>query len=141
MYYDDKMVAVLEKMYTRPKSMIPESIESQGKALDHISTSERNKIIREFHKYKELGGNKKLAKKEQGLTIVNHALQQCGFYLELVPGDIMIGPKNQRLLPFCRTAQNAEDDGITIENSRVAFVWENLGSDNNPSYEILAYLS
>jgi hypothetical protein len=136
MYYDDKMVSVLEKMYTRTEAVIP-----QGKALDHISESERNQIVRAFHQHKELGGNKKLPKKEQGLTIINNALQQCGFYLELVAGDIILGPKGQRMLPFCRTAQNAEDDGITIENSRVVFVWENLANADNPSYEILAYLS
>lgn len=140
MYYSDKMVSVLEKMYTRPQQ-VTESTMSMGKALDHISEPERNKVVREFHKHKELGGNKKLPKKEHGLTIINNALQQCGFYLELVAGDIILGPKGQRLLPFCRTAANAEDDGITIENSRVVFVWENLGSSENPSYEILAYLS
>ena len=136
-YYNKKMTSIMDRIY----APVNESTLSRGKALDHISDTDRKKIYSAFHRHPELGGNKKLENKEKALNIINDELQSCGFYLELVTGDILLGPKGSRLLPFCRSGANAEDDGILIENSRISFNWENLGTWEDPSYEVVVYLS
>lgn len=89
-----------------------------------ITPSERRKIGSQIYKFPVLGGNIKVSKPSEALAFLHRALHAVGFELDMVTGDILLGDKGSRLLPFSRTPVNPSDDGESIENSRISFTWE-----------------
>jgi hypothetical protein len=104
-----------------------------------ISSAERSKLANAFHKFPELGGNKKLESLGQGLSIIHKCLDEFGFELDMVTGDMLLGQSGSRNLPYRRKDPNG--NSREIENSRIAFSWTNLGDEFNKRYEIIAYPS
>lgn len=125
----------------QPISMIKEKSDETK-----ITTSERNKISAAFAKV-GLDGNGRFEKKEQGLAAVTSVLDQMGFQLDMVSGDMIMGDKGNRTFIFRRKNDPGQDpfsEKPEISNSRIAFVWENMGSsspDASSRFEILAYAS
>jgi len=114
-----------------------------------LTNSERKKIGAAFTKA-GLDGNGRFEKKEHGLSAITDALSSLGFELNMVSGDLIMGDKGQRNLPFRRANDPGADpftDKPEIENSRIVFVWERMDGptfqySNAPSkFEILAYAS
>jgi len=99
-----------------------------------------------LHRSNILGGNTKVDSISKGLLEVGNALESCGFNLQMVTGDMILGPQGNILLPFSRKGENPFVDGPEIENSRISFTWENLekvedGFQVKKRYEIIAYLT
>jgi hypothetical protein len=76
--------------------------------MGRINAAERKKISNELHKYPVLGGNEKVHKPSEALKYVTKALDAAGFQLEMVTGDILLGDKGQRLLPFRRESSRVQ---------------------------------
>lgn len=116
---------------------------TEAGAVNKLSTGERNKLTAAFAKLK-LDGNGRFPKKEHGLQAVSQALSLYGFQLDMVSADLIMGDKGSRNFIF-RRANAAGQDPFTeqpeIENSRIVFTWENLGTPENPKFEILVYAS
>ena len=112
-----------------------------------LSKKERIKITNQIHGSKMLGGNMKVDSISKGLHEVGNILNSCGYNLEMVTGDMIMGEKGNILLKFSRKTDNPFIEGIEIENSRISFAWENLelpdkdGFQSKKKYEILAYLT
>jgi hypothetical protein len=70
-----------------------------------INASDRKKISDEMHKYPVLGGNEKVHNPDKAIKYVAKALDDAGFSLDMVTGDILLGDKGQRLLPFSKAPQ------------------------------------
>lgn len=106
-----------------------------------IKSSDRAKISNALHTKPELGGTIKLDKKEKALTIINDVLSKIGYQLDMVSGDILLGDKGTRLLPYRRQIKSEDPftEGPEIENSRISFTWENLGTPEQKKFEIIAY--
>ena len=132
------------------KNLIKECIKEILKENDGytLKSPERIKINNKFHSYGELGGNIKLDKKEKALSIITKILNDFGFSLDMVSGDMLMGEKGNRLLTF-RVNTSGEDqfsEGLEVTNSRVSFTWENmerpqLDSGKSPRWEVIAYLT
>jgi hypothetical protein len=94
-----------------------------------------------------LGGNLKVDSISKGLQEVGNILDSCGYNLEMVTGDMIMGEKGSILLKFSRKTDNPFIEGVEIENSRISFSWENIespdkdGFQSKKKYEILAYLT
>lgn len=94
-----------------------------------------------------LGGNMKVDSISKGLHELGNILDSCGYNLEMVTGDMIMGEKGNILLKFSRKTDNPFIEGVEIENSRISFAWENLelpdkdGFQSKKKYEILAYLT
>lgn len=104
-----------------------------------ITASERRKLSNAFHKYPELEGNKKVESLGQGLSVIHMCLDDLGFELDMVTGDMLLGQSGSRNFTYRRkdpTGMSKE-----IENSRIVFTWTNLGDEFNKRYEIVAYPS
>ena len=112
-----------------------------------INKKERIKITNHIHSSKMLGGNLKVDSISKGLQEVGNILDSCGYNLEMVTGDMIMGEKGSILLAFSRKTDNPFIEGVEIENSRISFSWENLespdkdGFQSKKKYEILAYLT
>lgn len=111
-----------------------------------LTKKERIRIQSAFHKNKILGGNIKVDSKGKALQEIGKELSRCGFTLDMVTGDLILGPQGMRLLPFSRKSKNPYIEGTPIENSRISFTWENLEPldgtvEVKKSYEIIAYLT
>jgi hypothetical protein len=113
-----------------------------------LTQQERTKINNKFHSKGELGGNIKLDKKEKALTTINLILNEFGFELDMVTGDILMGEKGGRLLTF-RKKTSGEDpfsEGPEVINSKISFNWENMErpqmeSNKFPRWEVVAYVT
>jgi hypothetical protein len=106
---------------------------------NRIISGERTKLSNAFHKYPELGGNKKLDSLGQGISIISKCLDELGYELDMVTGDILLGQSGTRNLSYRRKDRNGMSK--EIENSRIVFTWTNLGDEFNKRYEIIAYPS
>ena len=112
-----------------------------------ISKKERIKITNSINGSKMLGGNLKVESISKGLQEVGNILDSCGYNLQMVTGDMIMGEKGSILLAFTRKTDNPYVEGVEIENSRISFSWENLelpdkdGFQSKKKYEILAYLT
>lgn len=100
-----------------------------------ITTKERTAITRELLTKDVLRGIDRTKTKGQAINVIAQCLEKCGFELNLVTGDILLGPHNTRHLSFAR-----RDCGESIENSSVVFVWEELNKSGSLT-EFIAYLS
>jgi hypothetical protein len=112
-----------------------------------INKKDRIKITNHIHGSKMLGGNLKVDSISKGLHEVGNILDSCGYNLEMVTGDMIMGEKGSILLKFSRKTDNPFIEGVEIENSRISFSWENIespdkdGFQSKKKYEILAYLT
>lgn len=98
-----------------------------------LTITERTAITRQLLTKDVLRGIDRTKTKGQALNIIGDCLNKCGFELGLVSGDIILGDRGQRILPFNRA--NCDN---SIENSGIVFVWEKTG---NNSMEFIVYLS
>ena len=120
---------------------------SQPNGSPNLNKKERIKIQTSIHKNKMLGGNLKIDSKSKALWEVGKVLSSCGFTLDMVTGDQILGPKGNVLLSFSRKSKNPYIAGTEIENARISFTWENLepldasGAELKKNYEIIAYLT
>jgi hypothetical protein len=115
-----------------------------------LSARERRKLNNDIHREPVLGGNEKVARLGQALTVLSGVLSKNGFVLDMVPGDLLMGPKGSRALSFRRAlpeGSDAFDEGQEVD-SRVSFNWENLNASSSSSrmfddkrYEVIAYLT
>ena len=103
---------------------------------DKISNSERTKISAAFSKA-GVDGNGRFNNASKGISAVSVALDSVGFNLDMVSGDIILGDKGNRLLPYRRKTTDSNIESPEIKNSRIAFNWEKLGD----KFEIQCYAS
>lgn len=131
------------------KQLIKEVIE-EVQLESKLTASEKKKISNEMHKYKELGGTVKVPKLGVALNKIQMALDAAGFQLDMVSGDMLMGNKGNRLLPFRRksTSDDPYSEGSAIENSRINFTWEITDARanapllvGNQSYEVISYVT
>jgi hypothetical protein len=139
-----KKKVVAEKVEDSEKVKKP-SVDTEPQS-NTINKKERIKIQNALHRSNILGGNTKVDSISKGLLEVGNALESCGFNLQMVTGDMILGPQGNILLPFSRKGENPFVDGPEIENSRISFTWENLekvedGFQAKKRYEIIAYLT
>lgn len=110
-----------------------------------ITPKERNIIRKSMDKYPELKGNKKYDReggKTLAVQLISRCLEEVGFQLDMVTGDMLIGEKGNRLLPYSKVSFEPNTEASPVGNSRINFAWENLsGGKFNPSYEIIAYVT
>ena len=106
----------------------------------NIAASERRKIANEMHKHPELGGNVKVDRLGKALTLIGQALDRAGFQLDMVTGDLLLGDKGQRTLPYSRKSNHPDpfQAGEEVSNSRIAIAWDKLGGN---TYEVVAYVT
>ena len=140
-----KKKVVAEKVEEPKDKKKKDSVEDISQSST-INKKERIKIQNALHKSNVLGGNTKVDSISKGLFEVGNALDACGFNLQMVTGDMILGPKGNILLSFSRKGENSFVDGVEIENSRISFTWENLekvdgGFEGKKRYEIIAYLT
>ena len=140
-----KKKVVSEKVEESKDKKKKDSVEDLSQSST-INKKERIKIQNALHKSNVLGGNTKVDSISKGLFEVGNALDACGFNLQMVTGDMILGPKGNILLSFSRKGENSFVDGVEIENSRISFTWENLekvdgGFEGKKRYEIIAYLT
>ena len=140
-----KKKVVAEKVEETKEKKKKDSVEDLSQSST-INKKERIKIQNALHKSNVLGGNTKVDSISKGLFEVGNALDACGFNLQMVTGDMILGPKGNILLSFSRKGENSFVDGVEIENSRISFTWENLekvdgGFEGKKRYEIIAYLT
>ena len=147
------------------KQLIREVIEEVQ--AGRIDASERRKIANELHKYPVLQGNEKVHKPSEALKYITKALNDAGFQLNMVTGDILLGDKGQRLLSFSRAPNpmyvspemaldagdrsmagslySGSEEGEEITNSRISFAWEvtSVSPTNSleKKFEIVAYVT
>ena len=146
--YEEMMFSLLEKRNEYLEYLYEENEDIQNFVIDspNISKRERIKITNQIHKSKMLGGNLKVDSISKGLHELGNILDVCGFSLDMVSGDMVMGPEGNALLVFRRKTENPFIEGQEIENSRISFTWENLepledGAEIKKRYEILAYLT
>ena len=146
--YEEMIFSILEKRNEYLEYLYEENEDMQNFVIDspNISKRERIKITNQIHKSKMLGGNLKVDSISKGLHELGNILDVCGFSLDMVSGDMVMGPEGNALLTFRRKTDNPFIEGQEIENSRISFTWENLepledGAEIKKRYEILAYLT
>lgn len=110
-----------------------------------ITAKEKKLIAKNLEAFPELKGLKKLESFKSTLGMISKALNDVGFELDMVTGDILLGQKGSRLLTFSRSEVEAFGRILPSEsvvNSRINFTWENLNRDQfDPKYEVIAYLT
>jgi hypothetical protein len=131
---------------TKTENMYGSWAEATGSNPNIISAAERRKINNIIHKRPELGGNVKFPQhggKSKAIGILANALKEAGFVLDMVTGDLLLGDKGSRMLTFRRESTNPDPfiEGEEIKNSAIHFNWENLGTQEDPNFEIVAYAS
>lgn len=146
--YEEMIFSLLEKRNEYLEYLYEENEDIQNFVIDSpkISKKERIKITNQISKSKMLGGNLKVDSISKGLHELGNILDVCGFSLDMVSGDMVMGPEGNALLTFRRKTDNPFIEGQEIENSRISFTWENLepledGAEIKKRYEILAYLT
>lgn len=146
--YEEMISSLLEKRNEYLEYLYEENEDMQNFVIDSpkISKKERIKITNQIHKSKMLGGNLKVDSISKGLHEIGNILDVCGFSLDMVSGDTVMGPEGNALLTFRRKTDNPFIEGQEIESSRISFTWENLepledGVETRKRYEILAYLT
>ena len=132
--------------YKESCKMVSKLLES----AEHIlSIKERRVLNNAIHKEPILGGNQKVRKLGEALNILSRVLSESGFVLDMVPGDLLLGPKGNRTLSFRRALPSGSDvfdEGAEVE-SRISFNWEDLNASDAPrqigekSYEVVVYLT
>jgi len=108
-----------------------------------LTASERRKITGSLGRYKELDGNIKVPSLGEAINKLAAALDEAGFTLEMVSGDILLGDRGNRRLPFMRkppTGSDAFTEGPRVEGCFINFTWENISREGR-SYEVIAYLT
>jgi hypothetical protein len=132
--------------YRESCKMVSRLLES---AENILSIKERRVLNNAIHKEPVLGGNQKVRKLGEALNVLSKVLSENGFVLDMVPGDLLLGPKGNRTLSFRRALPSGSDvfdEGTEIE-SRVSFNWEDLNASDAPrqigekSYEVVVYLT
>jgi hypothetical protein len=116
-----------------------------------LKANERKAINNAIHKREELGGKIKVDSVGQAINILAKVLDDVGYTLGMVSGDLILGDKGSRMLSFSRKSTNPDPqiEGQEITNSRISFNWEvtshNLNSKTpiygDKKYEIVAYAS
>lgn len=115
-----------------------------------LSKREREALSAEIHKNPVLGGNTKVERLGAALAELTKALDAKGFILDMVPGDILMGPKGSRTLSFRRANPPGSDifDEQPEMGSRISFNWEDLNASSSMSrqqdrkrYEVVCYLT
>jgi hypothetical protein len=146
--YEEMMSNLLEKRNEYLENLNEEQEEIMNFSEDSpkLSKRERIKITNQIHKSKILGGNLKIDSISKALHELGNVLDSCGFYLDMVSGDMVDGPEGNALLTFRRKTDNPYIQGTEIESSRISFTWENLepmedGIEIKKRYEIIAYLT
>ena len=146
--YEEMMSNLLEKRNEYLENLFEEQEDMQNFVIDSpkISKRERINITNQISKSKMLGGNLKVKSVGEGLHEIKNILDSCGFNLDMISGDMVMGPEGNALLTFRRKTDNPVIEGQEIENSRISFTWENLepledGAEIKKRYEILAYLT
>lgn len=146
--YEEMISNLLEKRNEYLENLYEKNEDVQNFVIDSpkISKRERINITNQIHKSKMLGGNLKVDSISKGLHELGNILDSCGFSLDMVNGDMVMGPQGNALLTFRRKTDNPFIEGQEIESSRISFTWENLepledGVETKKRYEILAYLT
>lgn len=146
--YEEMISSLLEKRNEYLEYLYEENEDMQNMVIDSpkISKKERIKITNQIQKSKMLGGNLKVDSIGKGLYEIRNILDSCGFSLDMISGDRIMGPEGNVLLRFRRKTENPAIEGQEIESSRISFAWENLepledGIEIKKRYEILAYLT
>jgi len=107
-----------------------------------IKKSEKSKIFDVLKKH-GLDGNGRFGNVSKGIARLSAALQEVGYELNMVTGDILLGEKGSRLLGYRKYSDATQpfEEHPEIVNSRISFNWELLRTDEqgDPVYEILAY--
>jgi hypothetical protein len=145
----DRMEPSKSSLVTTPTDMSPETkvSEDKGKQSSILTAAEKQKINKTLT-HIGLDGNGRFEKVSRGLLYITRGLDAVGFSLDMVSGDIIMGDKGSRMLPFRRKAYEGQDvftENPEIENSRIYITWENLTPprDNQPTsvgnFEIIAY--
>jgi hypothetical protein len=111
-------------------------LKEANSAPDKLVQKERNAIGSAFAKA-GVDGNGRFTSVGKGLSAVAFALDSVGFNLDMVSGDLVLGDKGSRMLPFRRKSPDATVELPEIKNSRIVFNWEKL-EDN---FEIQCYAS
>lgn len=109
-----------------------------------LNARERKAVNATIGARKELDGNIKHTGASKALAVLSSCLDAHGLVLDMVTGDMLMGEKGSRHLTISRRAPEGSDPftpGVQIENSRVCFTWENLGTQFAPRVEVIAYLS
>jgi hypothetical protein len=123
--------------------MVSRLLESSGSIL---STKERRVLNNAIHREPVLGGNKKVRGLGEALNVLSRVLSDNGFVLDMVYGDLLLGPKGSRALSFRRAlppGSDVFDEGMGVD-SRISFNWEDLNASEDPhdkNYEIIVYLA
>lgn len=104
----------------------------------HLTVSERKAITKGILSCDLLRGLDRTKTKGQALGAINAILNEQGFFLNMVPGDIIMGDHGNRSLPFSRQGQDQ-----SIENASITFVWEELSGIKwgAKRWEFIAYVS
>lgn len=103
--------------------------------MNKITAQQIRQIQKATHASRICQGLDKLPNVPKGITEITRILANLNFNLDMVSGDILLGEKGTRLLPFSFA------DG-TSTGKYISFTWENLSNDPfNPRFEIIAYLA
>ena len=109
-----------------------------------IGTPEKNNISKILAKY-GLDGNGRFGNPSKGVSALAKALDEAGFHLGMVSGDILLGDEGSRLLTYHKYSDSTKEfeEHPEVSNSRIAFNWTKLGTDKegNPVFEIQTYPS
>jgi hypothetical protein len=105
-------------------------------APDKLAQKDRNAISSAFTK-SGVDGNGRFTSVGKGISAVASALSSVGFQLDMVSGDLVLGEKGSRMLPFRRKSITDGQEMPEIKNSRIVFNWEKL----NDNFEIQCYAS
>jgi hypothetical protein len=100
--------------------------------MSNICQKHRTTITRKILQSDTLRGLDRNKTKGQAIAEIARALEKAGnFSLDTVTGDILLGDHGCRFLSF-------SENGETVENAAIYFVWEKLDDDRT---EFLAYVS
>ena len=108
-----------------------------------LTSSTRRNLSKAIHASPVLTGNQKVHKPGAAISALAAACTAAGFTLDMVSGDLLLGDKGTRHLPFRAALPEGADpftEGEAVETC-IVFVWENLGRgrDGQPEFEIIAY--
>lgn len=103
-----------------------------------ITARERQSIVSGIHAQPVLTGCDRSWTPAQALTCLTELLWDRGFSLDMATVLPSAG-KGRLSIPFRRSSE--EDCMPDIENNRIVFAWENLGTQFKPRFEFIAYVS
>lgn len=116
----------------------PHSLSEAASGAAFLTAKERKQISNVLHRSLIFSGHQKVAEPRDAISPLAEALRSVGFTLDMVAGDILMGPKGSRQLPFRRTHPEPYEEYPRIENSVISFTWEEVGPQRT---EIIAYVS